>query len=181
MNLQEFFAALDAHAGSVPIDELTRQMTQLAVTRDELNDHIIFAEDRYQRNLLHLGSGYVALVLCWRSGQASPIHDHAGSACGVRVIEGIASETRYERGPDGRLSEASRTTFDAGHVCGSYDADIHVMHNEQPAGQNLVTLHVYTPPLSEIHTYSLESTEVGTWTDIQTLEAQRKLGVTAGS
>ena len=52
----------------------------------------------YQRNLVRAGERYHLWVLCWGNGQRSPIHDHTGSACAVRIIEGTATVTLFDRG-----------------------------------------------------------------------------------
>ena len=174
MKLPEFFEALDQHAEQVPIDALVDLMRQLEITRDDVEHCVAFGSDDYRRNLLYIGSGYAALVLCWRAGQRSPIHDHRGSSCGVRVIDGIASETRYKKDANGFPQPGQTVVYPAGHVCGSCDVDIHIMFNDQPAGQDLVTLHVYTPPLREINTYSPGSAAVETWSDTLTLDAIRE-------
>jgi cysteine dioxygenase len=175
MTLDAFFRAIDQHDEVVPIDELTALMRQLEISHDDVADYISFDDEHYKRNLLRLGNSYAALVLCWRDGQRSPIHDHRGSACGVRVITGVASETVYECGSDRLLVRGETRTYPAGHVCGSYDADIHEMYNDQGDGRELVTLHVYTPPLSEVTLYRLGTTETTTWADTETLVAQRAL------
>jgi len=48
----------------------------------------------------------------------------------------------------------------AGHTCASQDADVHQMSNLQPEGSDLVTLHVYSPPLFRMNMYSLEGAKV---------------------
>jgi cysteine dioxygenase len=172
--LNDLWATLDVHAEKVPIEELTAMLGRLELTADDVRGHVHFNPDHYCRNLLHCGVGYCALILCWRPGQASPIHDHRGSGCAVRVLEGTASEIKYDRGPGGELVEAARNSYPQGHVCGSWDEDVHVMFNDQPAGRNLVTLHVYTPPLREVHIYSEEG-DVQTWTDELSCAAQARV------
>ena len=132
------------------------RLQQLEVSIDDLKQHVNFRDDGYCRNLVHLGPGYAALVLCWKSGQSSPIHDHSGSACGLRILKGQANEVRYTRTADGSLTEADRNSYDEGCVCGTYDADIHTLINQAPDGEELVTLHVYTPPLRNYHTYEMD-------------------------
>ena len=171
MKLPEFFEALDRHAEHVPIETLVDLMGRLEITRPDVEHVVAFAPDGYERNLLHVGSGYAALVLCWRPGQSSPIHDHRGSACGVRVLDGVASERRYEIDARGIPQPGRKSLYPTGHVCGSWDADTHVMFNEQPPGRDLVTLHVYTPPLREIRTFAPGRPEVEIWSDTLTLEA----------
>ncbi len=48
----------------------------------------------------------------------------------------------------------SRDLTTAG-VCGSEDADIHQISNLQAGDADLVTLHIYSPPLVRMGTYSL--------------------------
>ncbi|KAJ1931047.1 hypothetical protein EC988_009921, partial [Linderina pennispora] len=48
---------------------------------------------RYTRNLVDDGNGkYNLLVLVWGEGQASPIHDHAGSHCMMKLLDGELQE-----------------------------------------------------------------------------------------
>ncbi len=174
MNLPEFFTSLASYPDRVPIDRLVELIRQLDVTLADVASHVAFDDEHYKRNVLKVGPGYAALVLCWKPGQASPIHDHRGSACGVLVLDGVVTETKYERGDDGMLRETATGTLAVGDVCGSCDTDIHIVRNDEEQ-RDLVTLHVYTPPLRDIHVYRLDSTEVETCTDVETLEAQRRL------
>src|SRR3954452_18302612 len=75
----------------------------LRLRRDDIADWIAFSEISYQRIVIHRRPSYAVLLLCWRSGQRSPIHDHAGSACGIRIIEGMATETVFATSSCGRL------------------------------------------------------------------------------
>jgi cysteine dioxygenase len=175
MKLPKFFRALDEHDESVPIDTLVELLKRVEIDRADIEHVIAFDPDRYKRNVLKVGPGYAALVLCWAPGQASPIHDHRGSACGVMVLEGKVTETKYERGADGLLTQTTTGTLDVGEVCGSYDADIHIIRNAETDGSNLITLHIYSPPLQDYHIYTMGSTEVEVRSDEETLAAQRAL------
>jgi cysteine dioxygenase len=137
---------------------LRRMLSDLCLRREDLAGWIAFGEFAYQRNLIHRSSRFEVLLLCWRSGQRSPIHDHAGSTCGVRVIAGTATETIFAASPCGSLyPERSRRRV-AGSVSVAYDADVHQMSNLAPAGHDLITLHIYSPPLSAMRIYSLSET-----------------------
>ncbi|KAJ3124979.1 hypothetical protein HK098_000699 [Nowakowskiella sp. JEL0407] len=51
----------------------------------------------YTRNLVDDGNGHFNLmVLCWGEGKSSPIHDHAGSHCLMKVLSGEVAETQYK-------------------------------------------------------------------------------------
>jgi cysteine dioxygenase len=146
MSIEQFHDALDEHGASVPLGELVQLMTDVEISVDDVADCIKFSDECYQRNLWRCGPGYAAIILCWKAGQASPIHDHKGSACGVRVLEGRITEI-YSKKADGSLQPGRTRIYEPGSVCGSYDTDIHVIANREFAG-DLVTLHVYTPPMS---------------------------------
>lgn len=153
--LHELFVDLDRHRERVPLDELVAALRDTEIDLDELRPYARFGTDRYQRNLVHAGPGYQALLLCWRSGQRSPIHDHHGSSCAVRVLEGTLVETIFDRNTEGLVYATTSHELGEGEVCGSEDSDIHQVSNLQPAGRDLITLHIYSPPLLTMGVYSL--------------------------
>ena len=53
----------------------------------------------------------------------------------------------------------------AGYLCGSVDEDIHQVSNLQAGGADLVTLHVYSPPLLRMDVFSLDTPAVRQWDD----------------
>jgi cysteine dioxygenase len=163
--VQDFLAELDRYDRRVPLDELTRRLEQLDIDFDDVRCHANFGSDHYQRNLLHNGKAYSALVLCWRAGQRSPIHDHRGSSCGVKVIKGVATETFFDRTPHGHVYATGSRALNQGAVCGSQDDDLHQMSNLQAPGQDLITLHIYSPPLIVMGLYSLTETRVREFND----------------
>lgn len=165
LSLKEFLSDLERFTERVPLDYLVERMEKLDITIEQVREYVQFGTTTYRRNLMHAGSGFSALILCWRSGQRSPIHDHRGSSCGVRVLLGEATETVFDRTPDGHVYATNSRTLGEGLVCGSEDMDIHQVSNLQGAGRDLVTLHVYSPPLMQMGTYTLESTRVGVFED----------------
>ena len=93
--LVELIARWNSLAGALPENVIRSGLEQLSLERDALEGCAHFNERTYQRNLVHHTANYEVLILCWRSGQRSPIHDHGESACGVLVIEGVATETSF--------------------------------------------------------------------------------------
>jgi cysteine dioxygenase len=153
--LQELLAKLDRCTGRVPLDLLTEDLQKLTLQFEDVRAFARFGVDTYRRNLIRQGRAYQALLLCWRYGQRSPIHDHRGSSCGVRVIKGEAMETLFDRTSDGLVYATGTRTLVEGISCGSQDNDIHQVSNLQSSRGDLITLHVYSPPLLTMHTYSL--------------------------
>ncbi len=148
--LDALLARLDALGSDIPLAELRQALQEADFSRDDLKLYCCFNENTYRRNRVHSGPGYEALVLCWRPEQRSAIHDHRGSACAFRVLEGHGLETVFECTDDGVTPVDSRP-LPTGFVCASQDTDIHEVANE--GDTDLVTLHIYSPELSDMRTF----------------------------
>lgn len=156
---------LDAWRERIPLSELERVIGGLPVALDDVRPFLKFGDETYRRNLLHAGPAYQALVLCWRNGQRSPIHDHRGSSCGVRVLHGTALETVFLRAKNRMIYAVRSQEMRPGFVCATQDGDIHQVSNLADDGGDLVTLHVYSPALLQMGTYSLFDTDVKPWVE----------------
>jgi cysteine dioxygenase len=154
-SLQPLFRYLDGLCGQAGLAELTAVLGSLRPGRDDLADFVRFSDQGYARNLVRAGRWYSGLVLCWKNGQRSPIHDHAGSNCCVRVLRGVLTETRFEFAPNGHVKAVSSRDFPQGCVLASADLDLHQVSNLQSGNAPLVTLHVYSLPLQRMGTYTL--------------------------
>ena len=160
MNLYEFLARLGQLKAAASLETLQQELRSLSLSVDEIPHLTSFHPDRYMRNRIGLSQHFEALLLCFEAGQRTPIHDHAGSACGVKVLEGVATETIFDRTPDGWLFATESNALRAGGVVGSNDMDTHQLSNLQTAGKRLVTLHIYSPPLGTVGNYSLVDNQV---------------------
>jgi len=156
----EAFTELDAYTSRIPLTALEDWLARTSLTLDIVRPFLLFSPEHYVRNLMYAGPSYQALVLCWRSGQRSPIHDHRGSSCAVKIIGGVATETVFAQAPNGMLYATGSRQLLAGDSCASQDADVHQMSNLQPEGIDLVTLHIYSPPLFRMNMYSLVDAKV---------------------
>ena len=156
--LLDCFGRWDERSAPIPYEDLYGCLKHLELDANEFDGLVEFDDRSYRRVSIHCGTHYEALVLGWRSGQSSAIHDHSGSACMVRVIKGCATETRFFGSPSGRLVPRSSRAFPAGSVLGCRGAGIHQMSNLEAPGLDLVTLHVYSPPPSRWRYYPLDGT-----------------------
>ncbi len=161
-SLTALFNYLDGLRAAASLAELTAHLKRLDITCDDVAKHILFSERGYTRNLIHGNDWYQALVLCWKNGQRSPIHDHAGSNCGVRVLRGVLTETLFAFAPNGHVKAVSSRDYAADSIVASRDMDMHQVSNLQPGDADLVTLHVYSPPLRLMGTYSITDRSRGT-------------------
>ncbi len=155
--LRSLLEYLDHLGRSADLQTLHRLLKQLQVTRDDLGPACVFKDEKYQRNIIRQTDWYQLVCLCWKSGQRTQIHDHAGSSCAFLVVEGVATETRFERTPSGLICPAWTKHHEPGYVCASDEADIHQVANIQPSGTDVVTLHCYSPQLRNFNVYSLDT------------------------
>jgi cysteine dioxygenase len=160
--LDGLFQYLDSLRERAPLSELVARLNELDIECEDVASFVRFSHRGYTRNLIKGGPWYNVLVLCWRNGQRSPIHDHKGSSCGVRVLRGTATETLFDFAPNGHVKALFSRDLAEGSVCGSQDDDMHQVSNLQDNGRDLVTLHVYSPPLLYMGTYSLTDLTRGT-------------------
>jgi cysteine dioxygenase len=65
------------------------------------------------------------------------------------------TETRFDFAPNGHVKAIGSRDYQEGAVVGSQDSDLHQVSNLQAGDADLVTLHVYSPPLLRMSTYSL--------------------------
>jgi cysteine dioxygenase len=154
-DLQAMFRYLDTVTARPDLGQMLEELSRFEVDLDDLSEHVQFSDNTYKRNLVRSAPTYHAWVMCWKNGQRSPIHNHAGSACVVRVLRGTLTETLFEVAPNGHVKASFSRDIAEGSLIASEDADIHQVSNLQADDAELVTLHVYTPPLTCMSTFSL--------------------------
>jgi cysteine dioxygenase len=159
--LEDLCDYLDGLGGRADLAELTARMRELKVGCEDVAGHIFFASGGYARNLVRSGPWYSLLVLCWKNGQRSPIHDHFGSTCGVRVLRGTMTETTFEFAPNGHVRAVGSKDYGPGSAIAGQDYHLHQISNLQAGDADLVTLHCYSPALVRMGTYSLTDTSRG--------------------
>ena len=142
---------------------LQRLLVESQLKLEDLAGYLNFADDCYRRNLVAESPWFNVLVLCWKSGQRSPIHDHAQSVCAFKVLTGVCSETSYAFSPCGQVVPSRTKDFLAGEIVASHDSETHQVSNLQPEGTALVTLHVYSPPLKTMKVFSIMGKTGGEW------------------
>src|SRR5258706_13116331 len=100
------------------------------------------------------------LVLCWKPGQRTPIHDHNGSHGAVFVHEGILWETTFAYDAEDGLGYHAHRELRADGLTGSELPDIHQIGNPEINGRDLITIDIYAPPRGELKTYKLTSSPI---------------------
>ena len=152
-SLQSLVAALESVNSALSLAQIYEWLEKTEVSTEELQPYSGFKEGNYWRHRVCRNEFAEMLVLCWRPGQRTPIHDHNGSHGGVKICQGMLWETTFSYDPVAGLEYKSARELAPGSVTGSDVPDIHQLGNPDVSGQDLVTLHVYAPPLGVLHTY----------------------------
>jgi cysteine dioxygenase len=151
--LAELIGYLDSIDHRADLATLQQLLTKLDVTRCDIASTCIFGVKGYRRNCISRSEWYELLACCWHSGDRTPIHDHRGVSCAFKVIEGEGTEIRFKETPCGLICPTTSVTMPTGYICAADDADIHQVANMQAKGTDLITLHIYSPPIRKMHTY----------------------------
>jgi cysteine dioxygenase len=141
--------------------DLSDWLFRAHVSPDDLRPFRFFKQGTYARHRVMRNQFVEMLILCWRPGQRTPIHDHNGSYGAVRVCEGVMWETMFALDNERKLYYQSAREWNTSEVTGADVPDIHQLGNPEVSGQDLVTLHIYAPPLGVLNTYKVGSREVG--------------------
>jgi cysteine dioxygenase len=150
---------------SVPsLSELNELIERTQIGEDEVQPYLGFKTGNYSRHRVMKNEQVEMLVLCWKPGQRTPIHDHNGSHGAVYVHQGILWETIFDYDVDSGLNYKSHRELRAGGLTGSEIPDIHQLGNPDVSGQDLVTIHIYAPPLGVLKTYKLGSATIEQYT-----------------
>jgi cysteine dioxygenase len=154
----------------MPLDEFVALARRLDLDEALVASHMRFRDEHYARNLVCRTPQFELLVLCWKPGQASTIHDHAGSLNVTRAYSGSLTSRQFRRRsggpgvvevggaaagelPDGPVELVSEEVL-AGSGAAIVDrGEIHQLANESDL--DLVTVHLSAPPLQDIVVYSL--------------------------
>jgi cysteine dioxygenase len=151
-SLQYARGVFSASTQPLQLAALESILKELRISEEEALKIARFDAASYFRLRLLKTDALEVLLLGWQPGQSSPLHNHRGSNCGVRVLSGRGFEISFEHSACGLLAPTEVNYFNAGDVAVSAPVDVHQVGNADETP--LVTLHVYTPPLSHFDQYS---------------------------
>lgn len=153
-------------------DELTDLINSFKLDEADWKDYVHFDRNKYTRNLIGLGKGdrFGLMILAWGPGHKSPIHDHDGSHCIMRVLSGSLIETLYKKSSsetpgmdsDSSLSPAEEsehyrktgeTKISIGQTAYIHDKIGWHRVSNASVQESAVSLHLYAPPIAKCKTY----------------------------
>ena len=155
---------LQTQTGPPSLEDINSWLANVKITQVDLEPYLGFKEGNYWRHRVCRNEAIEMLIICWRPGQKTPIHDHNGSHGVVRVQQGLMWETMFTYDNDRGLQYRSGRECPTGEVTGAGVPDIHQLGNPDVSGQDLITVHVYAPPLGVLKTYKVGSANVDLYT-----------------
>ena len=142
MKLRKLIESLEGLSEFTP-GSVHEVVSKCDVGFEELKDWIDYhypISDSYGRKMVHDGGFFEVMVMCWRSGDYSAIHDHGKAEFGAVKIFGDAEHAAFEL--DGqKLTTISREMVEPGTSLKVTSSLIHQMGN--PGESNFFSLHVY--------------------------------------
>jgi hypothetical protein len=146
------------------LDEINSWLSTVEISQLDLQPYLGFKEGNYWRHRVCRNEAVEMLVICWRPAKKTPIHDHNGSHGVVRVQQGLMAETTFDYDETEGLCYGAGRECPEGTVTGAEVPDIHQLGNPETSGRDLVTVHVYAPPLGVLKTYKVGSSQVDLYT-----------------
>src|SRR5205823_2935085 len=91
----------DGVSSSLPgadLQHIYELMCAYDVSANEWKRYELWDETKkYTRNLIATDDAtFTLMLLCWNPQLGSPVHNHAGSECFMRVVEGAVEEVQYD-------------------------------------------------------------------------------------
>lgn len=106
----------------------------------DYEQHIQFDDKHYKRIPLLQTAEYEVILICWKAGQKTPIHDHPEIGCTLKVCRGHLLETDVCPNTLNPLCEIHLLAGSVGFKQGS-----NPLHSIL-ALEDSVSLHLYQPP-----------------------------------
>ena len=140
-------------------DKIRRLVQRTHISEAEIEKCKVFSNEGYARNLFYKNSDFEILVMCWKSGQKSPIHDHDDCLSVEKVFSGTLAFTAYHRVyPRGdEIYQGETYTGVPGDVADVAAGDIHLLDNPREFGSDAITVHFYFPPLKQMKCFDIEN------------------------
>jgi len=123
---------------------------------NDFSEYCSWSKDCYTRNCIVNNEKFELILICWCNGHQTPIHDHGGEECWVRVIDGELKETIYRQDKDGELYSVKSFVSLTNQV--TYMKDFMGFHRlKNVANKRSMSLHLYAKPIRNCRAFNEES------------------------
>ncbi|WP_115462177.1 cysteine dioxygenase [Winogradskyella aurantiaca] len=119
----------------------------ISLEAKDFDAYTSWSKDCYTRNCVVNNEKFELVLICWGPGQMTPIHDHGGEECWVKVIEGELEEVIYKKNKNNDLVAVRSSISKPNQV--TYMKDFMGFHSLQNVSESRsLTLHLYAKPIS---------------------------------
>jgi cysteine dioxygenase len=147
-SLNELISSLSEEDSS----KYTDIIRTMEIPTSAFKDCCSWSDDCYTRNCLAQNDKYELILLCWEKGQVTPIHDHGGEECWVRIIEGEFKEKIYKVDETGSLKAVKSAISKTGDI--TYMVDFMGCHSlENLSDTRSMSLHLYAKPIRNCNAF----------------------------
>lgn len=131
---------------------------------DSISRYFFWSQEHYTRNLIYKDDRFEMMAVCWESGQASQVHNHADQKCWMTVPVGrlrgqnFAVDEYDETRSHCRLRETNAfelTDCLAAKV--ELEEPIHQILNLDEYRERAVSIHIYSKPFDSCLAYCRET------------------------
>ncbi|MGH9842488.1 MAG: cysteine dioxygenase [Blastocatellia bacterium] len=138
------------------------------VDESSLRPYLFFSQRQYTRNLIFKTHLFELIALCWESGQASTIHNHAGQNCWMALPTGRLRIQNFRV-----IEQDAETAYCRIEPAEAFDIDrlkpaevdptepVHQVLNLAEFGRRAVSLHIYSRPIDRCLVYSSTKNQYG--------------------
>ncbi len=122
----------------------------------DVEGYASWSKDCYTRNCIVNNEKFELILICWCEGHKTPIHDHGGEECWVKVIQGELEEVIYKKNENADLIATKSSISKANQV--SYMKDFMGFHSlENISKKKCMTLHLYAKPIRKCNVFDEDS------------------------
>jgi predicted metal-dependent enzyme (double-stranded beta helix superfamily) len=152
LTLNDFIEAIKTTSCKLELAQLKDWVTKLDLRNIAIEPSICFSCEHYQRQLLYRDSSFEIILVCWKPGQFSPIHNHGDSLNVTRVYRGTLT-SRIFADNDLTTEKYSPKLVEEKYLQKDELAEVNRFQIHQLANtstENLVTFNVYAKPLEQM-------------------------------
>jgi len=125
----------------------------------EFKEFSSWSDECYTRNCIHEEEKYELILLCWESGQKTPIHDHGGEECWVRIVKGKLEERLYRMDEQREFDMLKSAISQKNEI--TYMTDFMGFHSLKNISQKRsMSLHLYANPIKSCNVYDESKREL---------------------
>ena len=137
-------------------EKYSRIIHSISFSVEDFEKYCSWSNDCYTRNCIVDNDRFELILICWCEGHATPIHDHGGEECWVKVINGEFKETIYKKNEAGELSVVKSSISKANEV--TYMKDFMGFHRlENISNKRSMSLHLYAKPIRKCNIFDENS------------------------